>query len=352
MRASALARILFAVYALLTVYATLYPMEGWRDPGLSPFAYLSAPWPRYITRFDLAVNVLGYVPYGFLAIAALHPRVRGVPAFAVALASALALTLILEALQSYLPARFASNLDAFCNLLGAAAGAVLGLRYAPRLLLEGPVSHVRHGAFLPGSDVDAGLVLIGLWLFLQLHPATLLFGAGDLREFLGAREARGHRAEFFIAIEALTAAANLTAVALLLAALAGPATQVRAAFAALLGAAIAVKTAAFAILMRAEDVLAWLTPGAQIGLAAGAALALAAVALPRFARLPAAAMLIMAATVLVNLAPPNPYVAASLKVWQHGHFLNFNGLTRLVSAVWPFAALGYLMVLAARRPRE
>jgi hypothetical protein len=61
-------------------------------------------------------------------------------------------------------------------------------------------------------------------------------------------------------------------------------------------------------------------------------------------------MLIMAATVLVNLAPPNPYLTASLKVWQQGHFLNFNGLTRLVSALWPFAALGYLMFLAARRP--
>lgn len=352
MRTSALARILLAVYAVLTVYATLYPMEGWRDPGLSPFAYLSAPWPRYITSFDIAVNVLGYLPYGFLAVGALHPRVRGVPAFAVATASALALTLFLEALQSYLPVRFASNLDALCNLLGAAAGAALGLRYAPRLLVEGPVSRVRHDAFLPGSDIDAGLVLIGLWLFLQLYPGTLLFGAGDLREFLGAREARGHGAEFFIALEAFTAAANFTAVALLLAALAAPRAPVRAALAVLLAAALVVKTAAYAIVMRAEDVLAWLTPGAQMGLAAGAALALAAVALPRFARLPAAAMLIMAATVLVNLAPPNPYVAASLKVWQQGHFLNFNGLTRLLSAVWPFAALGYLMMLAARRPRE
>jgi VanZ family protein len=352
MRASALARILFAVYAVLTVYATLYPMEGWRDPGLSPFAYLSAPWPRYITRFDIAVNLLGYVPYGFLAVAALHPRVRGIPAFAAAAASALALALLLEALQTYLPARIASNVDAFCNLIGGAAGAALGLRYAPRLLVEGPVSRVRHGAFLSGNDIDAGLVLVGLWLFVQLHPATLLFGAGDLRELIGAREASGHGAEFFIALEAFTAAANFTAVALLLSALAAPGAPVRGALAALLCAAIAEKTAAFAILMRAVDVFAWLTPGAQVGLAAGAGLALLAVALPRFARLPAAAMLIMAATVLVNLAPPNPYVDASLRVWQHGHFLNFNGLTRLVSALWPFAALGYLMVLAARRPRE
>ena len=98
--------------------------------------------------------------------------------------------------------------------------------------------------------------------------------------------------------------------------------------------------------MRAENVLAWLTPGAQIGLAVGIVVALLGVALPRRARLALARCCIMAATVLVNLAPPNPYLAATLKVWQQGHFLNFNGLTRLVSALWPFAALGYLMYLA------
>jgi len=63
-------------------------------------------------------------------------------------------------------------------------------------------------------------------------------------------------------------------------------------------------------------------------------------------------VLLMAATVLVNLAPPNPYLAATLKVWQQGHFLNFNGLTRLVSSAWPYVALAYLIFLAARRPRE
>lgn len=347
-----LARILLTVVAALTAYATLYPMEGWRDPGVSPFAYLSAPWPRHVTRFDIAVNILGYIPFGFLAVAALLPRVRGIAAFALATVSALALTLILEALQSYLPARFPSNLDALCNLLGAALGAALAVRFAPRLLVEGPLGRLRQTAFLPDSAIDVGLVLMGLWLFIQLNPATLLFGAGDLRDLLGARDARGQRPEFFITIEALTAAANLTAAGLLFSSLARPGAPVRAQLAALIAAALAVKTAAFAILMRAEDVFAWLTPGAQIGLAVGLVVALAGVALPRVARLVFAAVLIMAATVLVNLAPPNPYLTASLKVWQQGHFLNLNGLTRLVSALWPFAALGYLMYLAASRPRD
>jgi hypothetical protein len=65
-----------------------------------------------------------------------------------------------------------------------------------------------------------------------------------------------------------------------------------------------------------------------------------------------AAVLLAAAAVLVNHAPANPYLAEILKLWQQGHFLNFNGLTRLVATLWPFAAVAYLIVLAARRRDE
>ena len=198
-------------------------------------------------------------------------------------------------------------------------------------------------------EIDAGLTLLGLWLFTQLNPATLLFAAGDLRDLLAQGPGRARAPEFFIAIEAFTAAANLVSVGLLLSVLARPAQPVRAMFAALVIAALAVKVVAFAIIMRAESVFVWLTSGAQIGLAAGVLATLAAMALPRVARLALAAVLIMAATVAVNLAPPNAYLAATLKLWQQGHFLNFNGLTRLVSALWAFVALAYLMFLAARR---
>jgi VanZ family protein len=336
------------VYVLLVAYASLYPLEGWRGFGLSPFAFLSGPWPRYVTAFDVAVNVIGYVPFGFLAVAALHPRLRGVGAFALAAAGALALSLVLEAGQSYLPARFATNLDVLCNLGGAALGAVLGLRFGP-LIAEGPLHERRAAAFLPGAGIDLGLVLVGLWLFVQLNPAMLLFGAGDLRDFLAPPEGRARRPEFFVSIETFTTAANLIAVGLLLSVLAAPGRPTRAMFAWLVLAALAVKTAAFAILMRAENVFAWLTHGAQLGLAIGIAGVLAGVAAPRTARLAIAAVLLMTATVLVNLTPPNPYLTATLKVWQQGHFLNFNGLTRLVSALWPFIALGYLTYVAARR---
>jgi len=290
--------------------------------------------------------VLGYVPYGFLGVIALRRRLGGAAAFAVALGSAALLSLALEAAQSYLPARVATNLDVLCNLAGAAVGAAAGLAAIPRLHALG---ELRVTAFLPGAGIDVGLVLLGLWLFTQLNPATLLFAAGDLRDLVAAGAGRARRPEFFVFTEAFTAAANLASVGLLLSALAQPAQPVRAMFVGLVAAALAVKVAAFAIVMKAHNVFAWLTPGAQLGLAGGVAAALAAMALPRVARLAAAAVLLMAATVLVNLAPPNPYLADMLKLWQQGHFLNFNGLTRVASALWAYAAIAYLIFLAARR---
>ena len=50
----------------LIVYASLYPFADWRDQGIAPWAFLTAPWPKYWTGFDVASNVIGYVPAGFL----------------------------------------------------------------------------------------------------------------------------------------------------------------------------------------------------------------------------------------------------------------------------------------------
>lgn len=351
MRESPLARFLFAAYVLLVAYASLYPLSGWRDPGGSAFAFLGAPWPRYVTAFDLGANFLGYLPHGLLCVLALRPRLNSGAAVLLAVLSAAALSLALETLQWFLPARIPSNVDALANVAGAACGGIAGAWLAPQLLGHGPLRHMRSEAFEAGPAADLGLTLLGLWLFAQLNPATLLFGGGDLRDLVAGSGER-HAAQLFVYAEAVTAAANLVAVALLASAVARPQAPLVRLVAALIGIALVVKALAFAILMRAEQPLAWLTSGAQWGLAAGTVLSLAALRLPRTARLALAALLLMAATVLVNLSPPNPYFAATLKVWEQGHFLNFNGLTRLVSAAWPFAALVYLVYLASVRLRD
>jgi len=64
--ASPLSRYLAAVYTLLAVYASLHPFADWRDSGVDPLDFLTAAWPRYTTGFDLAINVVAYLPMGFL----------------------------------------------------------------------------------------------------------------------------------------------------------------------------------------------------------------------------------------------------------------------------------------------
>ena len=351
-RPSPLARYLLLAYVLLVIYASLHPFSGWRDQGVSPFAYLGGHLPRYITVFDLVTNFAAYMPLGFFALLALHPLARGTPAFAAAGLASCLLSLALEALQTYLPSRIPSNLDLATNGLGAFAGAGLALRFGVGLLGRGRMHALRHRWFLSDHQHDLGLVLLGLWLFTQLNPETLLFGNGDLRELLEHPPAVLHPAEVFIQMEAAVTACNLIAVGLFLSCLTQHERPLRGLMLALIAAALGLKTVAVGELLKAQNVFAWLTPGALLGLAGGALVLMLALALPRAARLALAGLLLMAATVLVNLTPENPYFADALQQWPQGYFLNFNGVTHLVSIAWPFAALFYLMLLAPRPDEE
>ena len=107
------------VYVGLVVYASLYPFADWRYQGIVPWAFLSGPWPKYWTVFDVVSNVLGYVPVGFLlTLSALRSgRTRNAVGLATMVAFVLSLTM--ESLQSYLPARIPSNVDLGLNVLGA-----------------------------------------------------------------------------------------------------------------------------------------------------------------------------------------------------------------------------------------
>lgn len=347
---SPLPRYLLAAYIVLIVYASLYPWRGWQAHGASPIAYLTAAWPRWMTSFDLAANVLAYLPLGALGVWSGASRWGTRSAVAVSVLVGVLVSAVLEAAQSYLPVRVASNVDLITNASGALLGALLGARALP-WLRSTQLLHWLRGMQQPAGEPELGLTLLALWLFAQLNPASLLFGTGDLRDLLVGATGVAYDAGLFVHVEALTAAANLLAVSLLASGMVADAAPVRRLLLALLVAALGVKALAFAILVRPENAFAWLTPGAQSGLLAGIALMLGAVVLPRAARLALAAVFLMGATVLVNLAPPNPYTVATLKVWAQGHFLNFNGLTQFVSSAWPFAALAYLMRLAARRER-
>jgi VanZ family protein len=347
-RPSRFARYSLAVYGFLVVYGSLYPFSGWRDQGLSPFEFLAAPLPRFITGFDLAANIVAYFPLGLLAVLALAPRVRGSAAVACAVALAGGLSLVLEGLQNYLPDRIPSNLDLATNVLGGFLGAIAGVVAWRGVVARGGADALRDRLFRAGAAIDVGLVLVALWFFTQLNPETLAFGNGDLRGFFETVEAELYAPETFVRIEAAVAGLNAVAIMLFTVVLVNPGRPARLLAVAVLVLAGVARAGAFAVLFSPGEALAWLTPGAATGLVVGIAAGALLAGLPRHWAIAAAGLALMTATALVNLAPENPYLAHSLAAWPRGHFLNFNGLTRLVSALWPFAALAYLLVGAAR----
>ena len=336
-------------YTALIIYASLHPFSGWRDSGLSPFYFLTTTWPRYWTVFDLMINILAYLPLGFLLTLIRPPFPaqwkRWISALIATMFGAL-LSFCLESLQTGLPSRVASNLDFASNTLGTCTGALLALwkghRFFDRIVL------MQHRLLAPIHSAETGMILIGLWLLTQLSPETILFGAGDLRQLLQISPVVPYAAHSFFAIETGIIVCNSIAIGLIARTLLAGKFRPYAVLAVFFLLALSIRSLAAAILVNPNSAFAWLTPGAGLGLMLGGAVLSLVLLLPASLRIALAGLALMAGTVLVNITPPNPYSAAALATWRQGHFLNFNGLTRLVASLWPFLALPYLIVLGRR----
>lgn len=342
-----LARYLALAWCGLVIYGSLHPFSGWRDSGISPLAFLEGGWPRYWTVFDLATNVAVYLPLGFFLTLGLNRLPGRFTALLLAILASATLSFSLESLQTWLPSRVPSNVDLACNSMGSLLGAFAAQIVGPRFLAR--ITAWQHRLIAPLPHAELGVTLLGLWLLVPLSPEILLFGAGDLRQMLGLPGALPFAADSFVQIEAGITACNAIAVGLIVRMLVNRLATAYIIVPLFLLLGLLIRTLAAAILINPAGALAWLSPGAQNGLL----LALLVLALslfwPATLRLMLTALALMAGTVLVNLAPPNPYSAAALAAWQQGHFLNFNGLTRLVGTLWPFLTLPFLLLIT-RRP--
>lgn len=339
-RHNALARYLAVAFTVLVIYASLHPFNGWRDSGVPMMDWVSAAWPRYYTRFDIAFNVAGYVPFGFLWTPVLRTRFGKTLAIAVVVGLGTFLSGTMETIQNFLPTRVPSNIDLASNTVGAFLGAVAGAKWGRTLLHGGRIDAWRERNVAPGMVGDAGLVLIGFWLLTQINPESLLFGNGDLRRALGMEPTLPFDVSDFFRIEAAIAAINTLAVGLVLVALRLKMRFVF--FLVLLG--MIIRALAAAILVESANAFHWITQGSVIGISVGCIALISAAYLPPASRRALAAVALLLATVLVNLAPDNPYLAEATMVWRQGHFLNFYGLTRLLSMSWPFLTLAWLLI--------
>jgi hypothetical protein len=94
---------------------------------------------------------------------------------------------VIEALQTYLPSRVASNVDLLTNGAGALLGGLLAAPFASSLIDRGRLADLRLRWFERRPSIL--LLLVALWPIAQLYPAPMLFGAGDVRVPLAAAAA-------------------------------------------------------------------------------------------------------------------------------------------------------------------
>ena len=340
------------MYALLIVYASLYPFSDWRDQGVAAWAFLLAPPPRYWTGFDVAINLAGYVPFGgLLALGALRSGRRR--PLLLALVCASLLSLAMETLQGYLPVRVASREDWLLNSAGAWGGAVatLGLE---RLGAIDRWSHFRQRWFI--THARGGLVLLATWPLALLFPPAVPFGLGQIFERIEAAVAEQLADTPFldwlpvrdIELQPLLPSAELLCVVLglLIPCLLGfcvirPGVR-RLLFVPLYIGLGVLATALSAMLSWGPGhAWAWLDLPTQVALVAALLLALPLALAPTRA-CPALVLLGLGLYLgILNQAPESPYFAQTLQDWEQGRFIRFNGLAQWLGWVWPYAVLGY-----------
>lgn len=341
-RGSRLVHYLTIAYLLLVAYASLYPFTGWHAPTPEVREFLTASWPHYITWTDIVLNVLAYVPLGLLFCLVLLPRLPRLPAAVLAGIAGTGVSLGMEMLQVYLPARIPSNVDLLCNGAGAIIGAAAGAWLGERWVLSGELRRMRERWFEHGTAVDVCFLLLTLWLVTQLNAEIWLFGNGDVRYLFPEVTGVTYSASSYLLLEGGVAAVNYLGVALMLTAISRSFRAAAASLLLLTLMALGLKSLASAALFIPGNPALWLTPGSMWGLGIGFALWMVLVPFPKPIQVVVATTCLAIGMALVNAAPENPYVSAALSVWQHGHYASMTEMTRTLSSAWSFVAIAYL----------
>ncbi|PUE57205.1 VanZ family protein [Limnohabitans sp. Rim8] len=344
----------------LIVYASLYPFDHWRDQGIWSWSFLTAPWPKYWLGFDVVANVLGYAPLGFfLTLSAMRMGWQTRVVTLSTLAAAV-LSLAMEGLQSYLPARVPSLPDFLLNTLGAWIGAVLASSLE-RLGLLRRWSQFRERWFV--RDAYMALVLMAVWPAALLFPVAVPLGLGQVWERVEDALTSAFDATPFedwiplraFELEPLLPGAELLCVmlGLLVPCLLGfgvirQAGQRFLYMLLVLCMALGVSALSAALSYGPVHAWTWLDLPVMLGLIFGCVVAL--FFLPLSART-AWTFLLLALLVqqsVLNQSPESAYFAQTLQTWEQGRFIRFHGLVQWLGWLWPYAVLMLALVRVSR----
>ena len=319
------------MYALLIVYVSLNPFDFDFQIGISPWAWIDAPLPRFITLFDISVNILAYIPFGFLVVFAAYPRWRNFLALGIALGLSALLAFSVETLQSWLPTRIPSLMDWWANGFGGLLGGLLAIPLGPQWL-SGSVIRRRFDQWFGLNWATCALFLLFPWS--QIYPQSSWLGVGVWGHVVFGSIDWGTTVINQMVQETLITAICWVGVALLLSL--GMRTKAPQwhILNGLLGLTVLLKTLFTALQFGGEFSLIWLTTGAFWGMLLATMILRRALRFQIRTKYTLAFICLLTATIAINLLPDNPYFILTLRHWQHGRLLHFNDLMQWVSVIW------------------
>lgn len=329
-----------AVWAGLLAYASLYPFYPLRMPSPDAVgAFFAAP--RYVIRSDIAFNVVAYLPLGTLAC--LYFRGRG-SRWPILMAAALgaAFSLLMEALQLFVPHRVTTVTDLATNAGGALLGALV---FADPLysLVTKRLGEMREELFISGAWGDAALVLLMLWLLAQLNPALPFFGAGDI----------GGEERTLQMVQWAAAGMSICGFALFVSSVMRTDSGSLRMTVLFLTLALWLKFAFASLMLQPNFSADWVNTGRTLGLLAGLAAFVPLRRVGRFGRTYLALVLILAGALFSKIFGAYSPLDELLRLfrWPHGQLASFATLTRFLHELWPFAAVVFLASLFVRSRR-
>ncbi len=331
LQAMPLARVSSLSYALLIIYVSLNPFDFDFNNGISAGAWLDAPLPRFITLFDVAVNILAYIPLGFLLVFATYPRWRNFVALGIAFIFSAVLAFSVESLQTWLPTRIPSQMDWWANVLGGILGGLLAIPLGPQWL-SGSALRKRFDGWFGLNWVACGLFLLFPWS--QIYPQSSWLGAGVWGHAIFGSIDWGTTVINQVFQETvITALCWLGAALLLSLGMRAKAPQWHILIG-LLCSTVLIKTLFTALQFGLEFSLLWLTTGAIWGMIIASVILYWTLKLSSAIKFWVALFCLLTATAAINFLPDNPYFILILRHWYQGRLLHFNELMQWVSVAW------------------
>ncbi len=171
-------------YGLLLVYGSLFPLEhvSWDTPVEVERLFDWQAARRSYSTSDLLVNLLVYLPWGWLVVSQLaFLSIRW--AWIIAALSGFCLSVAIEYLQLFFPARVASLGDVGMNTLGTVLGALAGV--ALHRLPPGEWLKLEYYRLVrPAPLADLGALTLACWALSEWTPLVPSLDFGNLKHGL------------------------------------------------------------------------------------------------------------------------------------------------------------------------